>query len=114
MRTISPVLLSHPKRWPQSEPDSTKLFPHQAASCQSKYIVKERDSVTRFFPSGFFKKSSSTKPLIIAFQIFSKFVEILTSQGEKLVSATTVANLPPVSTTPAVNFATGSAVALSL
>ena len=34
MRTMAPVLLSHPKRWPQSEPDRMKLFPHHVASCR--------------------------------------------------------------------------------
>jgi hypothetical protein len=41
---------------------------------------------------------------------FSQFEEIFASQGAPTVSATLVANLPPISTTPAVlvaNFAAG-------
>ena len=33
MVTHSPDLRSQAKRWPQSEPDKMKSFPHQAASC---------------------------------------------------------------------------------
>jgi hypothetical protein len=57
-----------------------------------------KDSVTRFFASGFFHESPSPKPLIItlrSFQIFSKILGVA-SQG-----APPVANLPPV------KFATG-------
>ncbi len=36
-------------------------------------------------------------------------MEILASKGISLVSTTTVANLPPVSTTPAASFATSTA-----
>ncbi len=51
-----------------------------------------RDSVTRFFASGFFRESSSPKPMKSAcgsIQIFQTFAEIFASQGA-----------PPVSTTP--------------
>ncbi len=55
-----------------------------------------RDSVTRFFASGFFRESSSFQPLIRALgsfrTFFLKFAEIFASQGA-----------PPVSTTPAAN-----------
>jgi hypothetical protein len=57
-----------------------------------------RDSVTRLFVSGFFHESPSPKPLILtlgSFRIFRKFAKIYASQGA-----------PPVSTTPAANFAT--------
>jgi hypothetical protein len=64
-------------------------------------------SVTRFFASGFFPESISPQPQSIPlgpFRIFRKFAEIFASQG-----APPVANLQPVSTTPAANFATGFA-----
>jgi hypothetical protein len=54
-------------------------------------------SVMRLFASGFFHDSPSLQPLKItvgSFQIFSKFTEIFASQSA-----------PPVSTTPAANFA---------
>jgi hypothetical protein len=44
-------------------------------------------------------------PLKIAFR---KFAEVFTIQGAPPVSMELVANLPSVSTTPAVNFATGT------
>jgi hypothetical protein len=68
-----------------------------------------RDSVTRFFASGFFRESSCPKPMkktLGSFQIFQKFLEIFGSQGALLMSTTPVVNLPLVSTTSAVNFAT--------
>jgi hypothetical protein len=40
---------------------------------------------------------------------FSKICEIFASQGAPLVSSTPGANWPPVSTTPTVNFAAGTA-----
>ncbi len=62
------------------------------------------------FASGFFRASSSPKPLIIAllsFQIFfQKLAEIFASPGATPVSMTPVANLPPiplVSLIPAAN-----------
>jgi hypothetical protein len=64
-------------------------------------ITAQRDTVTRFFASGFFHESVSPQPQSIPlgpFQIFSKFAEIFASQGATLVS-----------TTPAANFATSSA-----
>ena len=70
------------------------------------FFVSLRDSITRFFASGFFHETSSPKPLKImswSFQIFSKFAEIFARRGAPLVSTTLVANLPPVSTTPAEN-----------
>ncbi len=53
------------------------------------------------FASGFFHETSTPEPLKIMsglFRIFSKFAKIFTSQSA-----------PPVSTTPAVIFATGTA-----
>ncbi len=88
----------------------------------------ERDSVTRFFASGFFHESPSPKPLIItlgSFRIFSKirgdirksrckFAIGVNDTGGKLppVSTTPAANLPPVSKTPGANFATSSPCAV--
>ncbi len=69
--------------------------------------------VSRIFASDFFHESSSPKPLKItlgSFQIFLKFAEIFASQGAPPVSMTQVVTLPPVSTKPAANFATSSAV----
>jgi hypothetical protein len=43
------------------------------------------------------------------FEFFRKFEEIFASQGAPRVSMTPVAKLPPVSTTPAANFATSFA-----
>ncbi len=63
-------------------------------SCATLY----RDSVTRFFASGFFHESVSTQPQSIPrdrFEFFWKFAEILASQGA-----------PPVSMIPVANFAT--------
>jgi hypothetical protein len=60
-----------------------------------------RDSVTRFFASGFFHESVSPQPQSIplgTFRIFRKFAEIFASKGA-----------PPVSMTPAANFATSLA-----
>ncbi len=54
-----------------------------------------RDSVTRFFTSGFFHESVSPQPPgtpLVPFRIFRKFAEIFASQGA-----------PPVSTTPVVH-----------
>ncbi len=62
-----------------------------------------RDSVTGFFASGFFHESSSPKP-----QIFSKIRrDIHKSRGTTGVNE--ASGKPPVSTTPAANFATGTA-----
>jgi hypothetical protein len=94
----------------------------------------KRDSVTRFFASGFFHESPSSKPLKItlgSFRIFSKilgdirksrcttgvndtggkFATCVNDTGGELppVSTTPAANLPPVSTKPAANFVTSSA-----
>ncbi len=55
----------------------------------------ERDSVTRFFASGFFHESVSPQPQSISlrrFEFFRKFAEVFEAQG-----------LPPVSTTPVAN-----------
>jgi hypothetical protein len=46
------------------------------------------------------------------FEFFRKITEIIAGQGAPPVPMTLVANLPPVSTTPAANFATSSACAV--
>jgi hypothetical protein len=56
--------------------------------------------------TSFFLESSSPKHLKIAFR---KFAEVFTIQGAPPVSMELVAHLPSVLTTPAVNFATGTA-----
>ncbi len=90
-----------------------------------------KDSVTRFFASGFFHELVSPPPQSIPFRPFRIFVEnsrrysrvkvhhryqwhrwqlppVSTTRAAKLplVSTTPVANLPPVSATPAANFYT--------
>jgi hypothetical protein len=65
------------------------------------HLKTSRNSVTRFFASGFFHESSSPKPLNIALgssNFFLRFAEIFPSQGA-----------PPLSTSPAANFAAGTA-----
>jgi hypothetical protein len=69
-------------------------YPKKMQEDRQNIIMKRlyRDSVKRFFASGFFLESVSPKPLIIPigpFRIFSKIAEIFAAQG-----------LPPVSTTP--------------
>jgi hypothetical protein len=71
-----------------------------------------RDSVTRFFASGFFHESLSPKPLKItlgSFQIFSKIHGDIRKSRCTTGVNDTGGKLPPVSTTPAANFATSSA-----
>jgi hypothetical protein len=68
---------------------------------ETKNYLTLKDSVTRFFASGFFHESVSPQPQSIPsrpFRFFSKFAEIFTIQGAQ-----------PVSTTPAAveKFATG-------
>jgi hypothetical protein len=52
----------------------------------------KRDSVTRFFASGFFPESVSPKPLIIPLGTFQIFAKIFAAQGLLPVSLTPVAN----------------------
>ncbi len=81
----------------------------------SKFL--KRDSVTRFFASGFFLETVSPKPLIIPldpFRIFSKiggdirssrFATGVNDTGGKFAAgvADTGGNLPPASLTPVAN-----------
>ncbi len=70
-----------------------------------------RDSVTRFFVSGFFYESPSPKPLIItlgSFRICSKICGYIRKSRCTTGVNYTGGKLPPVSTTPAANFATSS------
>jgi hypothetical protein len=97
----------------------TKIF----MPCKNLLVIFLRDSVTGFFASGFFRESSSHKPLIIALGsiwIFSKiFGDICKSRCTMtlaahppeanlppipLVSLISVENLPPVSTTSVANY----------
>jgi hypothetical protein len=62
------------------------------------FLYYERDSVTRFFASGFFHESVSPSPRVFHWDcFFRKFAEIFASQVAPPASATPVANLPPVS-----------------
>jgi hypothetical protein len=78
--------------------------------CQ-KFLLK--GTVSRdFLLLVFSHESVSPQPQSIPlgpFQIFRKFAEIFASKGAPPVSTTLVANLPPVSATPAANFATSFA-----
>ncbi len=78
--------------------ESKKVYLNCTVVCTNDYL---KGSVTRSFASGFFHESVSPQPqsiLLGPFQIFSKIHGGVESQGA-----------PPVSTTPAANFATSFA-----
>jgi hypothetical protein len=58
----------------------------------SLLVLSPRDSVTRFFASGFLHGSVSPQPQSIPLELFRIFFEILASQGAPPVSTTPVAN----------------------
>ncbi len=75
--------------------------------CTQSWSLKGRVS-RDFLLLVFFHESVSPQPQSIPlgrFKFFLTFAEIFTSQGAPLISTTLVANLPPVSMTPAANFA---------
>ncbi len=89
------------------DPRPTKAVTKCLPQCQPQVL---KGQCQKIFCFRFFYESSSPKALKIAlgsFQII--FTEILASQGAPVVSTTPVTNLPTVSTTVAVYFASGNA-----
>ncbi len=95
----------------QSEPQKCK----EKVTCKNcqKHLGSVKGTVSQDFLHQVFSliifPQANENNIRVILNFFEKFGEIFASQGAPLVSTTLVANLPRVSTTPAADFATGTA-----